>query len=119
RKHRNAGESVTDTAETVIVTIGDLSRLRVRAEVDESEIADLAVNSKAYVTAPAYGPKKFAGQLTRIGSAVRKKQVLSDEPSERVDRKVLEAFVDLESGTRLPSGLRVDVYIEVSDEPRK
>jgi multidrug efflux pump subunit AcrA (membrane-fusion protein) len=97
--------------------LGDVSRLRVRAEVDESDIAAIAVGQKAYVTADAYGAKRFAGSLVRIGSALGKKQVVSDEPADLVDRKVLEAFVDLDRGAPLRPGLRVDVFIELGDRP--
>lgn len=115
RKHHNSGETVLDAPATPIVTLGDVSRLRVRAEVDESDIAAIAVGQKVYVTADAYGNKRFTGTLARIGSALGKKQVVSDEPADLVDRKILEAFVDLAPGTSLRPGLRVDVFIELGD----
>ena len=112
RKHRNTGETVKQGVEFPIATLGDMSRLRVRAEVDESDIAAIARGQKAYVTADAYGDRKFPGTLTRVGSALGKKRIVSDDPADRLDRKVLEAFIDLAPGTSLPSGLRVDVLIE-------
>ena len=118
RKHRNRGEMVDESAESPIVTLGDLSRLRVRAEVDESDIAAIATGQKAYITAEAYGSKRFTGTLTRVASALGKKRIVSDDPADREDRKVLEAFIDLAPGTSLPSGLRVDVFIETGDSFR-
>ena len=35
----------------------------------------------------------------------------TDEPTEKIDTKVLETMVELEPGTRLPIGLRVDVFV--------
>jgi len=37
--------------------------------------------------------------------------VRTDEPAERVDRKILETLVELDKGAELPVGLRVDTYI--------
>jgi HlyD family secretion protein len=115
RKHRHRGETVQQGAEWPIVTLGDISRLRVRAEVDESDIAAITRGQKAYVTADAYGAKRFTGILSRVGSEIGKKRIVSDSPEDRVDRKVLEAFIDLAPGVSLPSGLRVDVFIETGD----
>jgi len=39
------------------------------------------------------------------------KNIRTDEPTERVDRKILETLVELESGSHLPVGLRVDAFI--------
>ena len=35
----------------------------------------------------------------------------TDEPTERVDKKILETLVELDPGVQLPMGLRVDAYI--------
>ena len=44
-----------------------------------------------------------------------RKRVLSEDPGERQDTRVLEVLLDLEADTRLPAGLRVDVFIELGD----
>ncbi len=111
RRLRHPGELVTDMADTPIVAIGDLSRRRVRAEIDEAEIARLRVGQQAYVKAQAYGDRRFPGVVNRVGNVVGRKGVRSDRPAERLDARVLETLIDLEPGTDLPVGLRVDVYI--------
>jgi HlyD family secretion protein len=111
-RYLQAGESVSRSSGP-IVTLGDTSRLRVRMDVDEADVAHLRTGQRAYVTAAAYGDRRFTGVVSRIGQMLGKKRVRTDEPSERVDTKVLETLIDLDPGSRLPLGLRVDAFIEV------
>ncbi|HTP69844.1 MAG TPA: efflux RND transporter periplasmic adaptor subunit [Dongiaceae bacterium] len=112
RKFRHAGESVSTQFDSPVVTLADDSGLRVRMDVDESDVAKLFVGQKAFVTAEAYGSQKFTGHVIRVGRILGKKNVRTDEPSERVDTKILETLMELDGGQRLPLGLRVDAYIE-------
>ena len=61
RKHHRSGESVSNssTVPDPIVTIGDNSMLRVRVDVDETEVAMVKVGQPAYVTADAFHKQKF------------------------------------------------------------
>jgi len=115
RKHRRTGEAVLDGPATPVVTLGDVSSLRVRAEVDESDICLVAVGQKGYVTADAYGSRQFPGKIVRVGSAVGRKQVITDEPSDKDDRKVLDVLLELQPGSPLKPGLRVDTFIQTGD----
>jgi HlyD family secretion protein len=45
-----------------------------------------------------------------------RKNVRTDEPTERVDTKILETLVELDPGTELPVGLRVDGFIDASSK---
>lgn len=113
RKYRHAGESVSTQFDSPIVTLADDSALRVRLDVDETDVAKLRVGQSAYVTAEAYGSQKFTGQVIRVGRILGKKNVRTDEPTEHVDTKILETLVQLGPGQKLPLGLRVDSYIRV------
>jgi HlyD family secretion protein len=112
RQHRE-GESVSNStsAPDPIFTIGDKSALRVRVDVDEADVSKLSLGQHAYVTADAFGDKRFPGHVVRIGEELGRKNVRTDEPSERVDMKILETLVQLEEGVDLPIGLRVNAYI--------
>ena len=116
RKHHRNGESVSNssTVPDPILTVGDKGVLRVRMDVDENDVNKVHVGQKAYVTADAYGKQKFWGQVVRVGELLGPKNVRTDEPTERVDKKILETLVELDKGVQLPVGLRVDSYI-VSD----
>jgi HlyD family secretion protein len=113
RKHHRSGESVSNSSTTPdpILTIGDRKTLRVRVDVDETDVSKVQVGQRAYVTADAYGTKKFWGRVVRLGQQLGPKNVRTDEPTERVDTKILETLVELDSGADLPDGLRVDAFI--------
>lgn len=119
RKHHRDGESVSNsaTAPDPILTIGDKQILRVRIEVDETEVNKVRVGQKAYVTADAFGHQQFWGRVVRVGEQLGRKNIHTDEPTERVDTKILEALVELDRGVDLPMGLRVDGFI-LADDPR-
>jgi HlyD family secretion protein len=111
RKLRHTGESVSTQFDSPVVTIADDSVLRVRLDVDETDVAKLEVGQKAYVTAEAYGDRKFEGRIIRVGRILGKKNVRTDEPTEHVDTKILETLVELNAGEKLPLGLRVESYV--------
>src|ERR1700691_1140160 len=118
RKHHRDGESVSNssTVPDPIVTIGDNSVLRVRVDVDETEVAKVRVGQPAYVTADAYRTQKFTGRVMRVGNELGHKNIRTDEPTERVDTKILETLIQLDPGTQLPDGLRVDAYIQTAPD---
>ncbi len=113
RKHHRSGESVSNssTMPDPILTIGDRNILRVRVDVDETDVSKVRVGQKAYVTADAFGKQKFWGRVVRVGQQVGPKNVRTDEPTEKVDTKILESLVELDPGSQLPDGLRVDAFI--------
>lgn len=116
RKHLKTGESVMSSpagASQPIVTLADASVLRVRVEVDEVDVGKLAVGQRAYVTADAYGDRKFAGRVVRIGQVLGRKNVRTDEPAEKVDTKILETLIELEPESDLKLGLRVNAFISL------
>jgi len=115
RKVRHVGESVSTQFDSPVITMADDSTLRVRLDVDESDVSKLQVGQRAYVTAEAYGTHKFEGHLIRVGRILGRKNVRTDEPSEHVDTKILETLVELNPEERLPLGLRVDSFVVVGD----
>jgi len=118
RKHHRNGESVSNssTVPDPILTIGDKSVLRVRVDVDETDVSKIHVGQKAYVTADAFGKQKFWGHVVRVGEQLGPKNVRTDEPNERIDTKILETLVELDPGVQLPVGLRVDSFILAENE---
>lgn len=112
RRLRQAGEMVSlEGSQHVVFVLGDLRHLRVRAEIDETDVARVAVGQRGWVQADAYGGQRFEGRIVRVGEMLGRKQIRTDEPTERNDVKVLEVLLDLEPGVKLPIGLRVDVFV--------
>jgi hypothetical protein len=100
---------------TPVVTLGDTAGLRVRVDVDESDIGKIQVGQSAYVSAQAYGNRKFWGRVVRISQMLGKKNIRTEEPTERIDTKILETLIELQEDHKLPSGLRVNAFIVVSE----
>ncbi len=115
RRERIAGEPVTNVPPTPIAIVGDLRALRVRAEVDETDVGRVAVGQRVEITADAFPDQKFGGTVYRVMSRMGAKQVQTGRPADRVDTKVLQVLIDLEAGARLPVGLRVDAFFLASE----
>lgn len=112
RRHLRAGESLAVLpVPSPIVTLADVSSLRVRTDVDEADIGGLRVGAEAWVTADAYGTRRFPGRVVRVGEMVGRASIRTDRPGERIDHKVLETLIALDPAARLPIGLRVDAFI--------
>lgn len=112
RRHRRAGEAIIGLQDPAVVTVADVSRLKVRVEVDESDVARVKKGARAYVTAPAWPGKRFTGTVIRVGRVLGRKSIRTDEAAERLDAKVLETMLELDAARELPIGLRVDAFIE-------
>ena len=119
RRQRNAGEAVTNVDPTQIAIVGDLSRLRARVEVDETDIGRIALGQRVEVTADAFPGQRFGGAVARIAQRLGAKQVQTGRPSEKADMKVLQVMIDLDPEVKLPVGLRVDVAFVAAAEAQR
>jgi HlyD family secretion protein len=113
--YRRAGETVSNLPPTPIATVGDTSQLRVRADIDESDVAVILLGQTMWVTADAFPGRRFRGTVAQIGGQLGRKNFRNDNPEERLDTKILEVLIDLEPGVQLPIGLPVDIK---ADEAR-
>jgi HlyD family secretion protein len=107
--YRRAGETVTNLPPTPVAVVGDVSRLRVRADVDESDVAQIDLHQTVWITADAFPGKRFRGTVAQIGFQLGRKNFRNNNPEERLDTKILEVLIDLEPNARLPIGLPVDI----------
>lgn len=111
RKRLKDGETISPEMPTGIVTIADISALRVRVDVDETDVAKIKTGQTAYVTADAYANRKFSAKVIKIGQILGRKNIRTERPTEKVDTKILEVLLELDKGQNLPLGLRVDAFI--------
>lgn len=116
KKYLKPGESIIafDRSSAPVISMTDDSILMVRAEVDETDVNKIRVGQRAWVTADAYGARRFQGTVTRIGNSIGKKQIRTDDPTEKVDTEVLETMIQLDPGERIQIGLRVDVWMQIA-----
>lgn len=113
RRFKEIGEGVlVNGPPDPLFRIADLSRLKVIAEVPEIDLGGLRDGGTAQVVAEAYPGVQFPARLARIGLAVGRKRLRSDDPRERLDEKVVEVELHLAADPRLLSGMTVDVVFE-------
>lgn len=113
RRLAEVGALVTTMTPAPVVTLADLSRLEVRAEIDEVDVAAIAVGKTAYATADAFGDRRFPIRVTRLTHELGRKTVRDDDPRARVDTRVLEVIADFDGAPAadLPLGLRMYVHL--------
>lgn len=104
------GESFGLVAPRPLFTLADVSGRRVRAEVDENDIANVHVGQKLLVSADAYSHRTFVGVVTKLADVMGRKSVVTGDPAQKADRDILEVTADLDQpANALPIGLRVTV----------
>jgi HlyD family secretion protein len=105
-----AGEYYAPGGEAMMV-LGDTRVLRARVDVDEREIARVRVGATGFVTADAFPGRRFTGRVVDIARRFGRRNVRSDDPSERIDTKVLEVVLELSQRDGLVPGQRVVGYV--------
>jgi HlyD family secretion protein len=96
---------------TQILAVSDLSRMLVRADVDEADIVDIQMGQKAKITVDALPDTSFPGTVTEIGNTAKRSltggsdgqtnfevQVVFDHSVPEV-RPGMTADVEIETGT--------------------
>src|SRR5204863_3600958 len=96
---------------TQILTVSDLSRMLVRADVDETDIVELRVGQKAKITVDALPHTSFVGTVAEIGNTAKRSITSTVEGQTNFEVKVvfddnvpqvrpgMTADVDIETGT--------------------
>jgi multidrug resistance efflux pump len=115
---RRADPGETVAAATPLLTIADLSRLRVEAEIDEFDIPRLVPGTRVTITAEGYGAQHWEGEVEEIADIVIGRQTRPEDPSRPTDTRILPIKVKLSEPTPLKLGQRVDVQVFVPGQDR-
>jgi HlyD family secretion protein len=108
-KHVDAGETVEGGAP--IVTIANLAKTRVEAEIDEFDVARVRNGASANITAEGFG-RAWRGTIEEIPDAVVNRRLKPQDPSKPIDTRVLLVKIAFAEGTPLKLGQRVEVRID-------
>lgn len=95
---------------TPILTLVDLSRLRVQAEIGEFDAARVALGAKVKLRAEGYAPT-WRGTVEEIPDEVVARQSRPLDPSRPVDTRVLLVKIRIDEPLPLRLGQRVEVEI--------
>jgi HlyD family secretion protein len=94
-----------------LVTIADLSKTRIEAEVDEFDSARVALGNDVKVMAEGFEGKSWRGTVEEIPDAVVSRRIKPQDPSKPIDTRVLLVKVALAEATPLKLGQRVEVEV--------
>jgi multidrug resistance efflux pump len=106
-----AGEFFNTKGSDPMVIMGDTRVLRVRMDLNERDVARVRAGQKSFAQLPAYGDRRFPGRVVEVGRRMGRKNVRSDDPTERIDTKILEVVCELDTPDGLVPGVRVTNYI--------
>jgi len=107
------GEVAAPSPENTLLVFGDLSAMKVRAEVEERDAAKIHVGQRVVVRADAYPDQDFEGRVGSIAQSLSQPNIVSRGPRRPNDVEVLEAVVDLDGLPPLLTGMRVDVFFKL------
>ncbi|MEZ4400303.1 MAG: efflux RND transporter periplasmic adaptor subunit [Kofleriaceae bacterium] len=105
-----AGEYYQPGGEPLVV-LGDTRTLRVRMDVDERDLAKVAVGAPATMRVSALPDRDFTGKVVELGRRMGRKNVRTDDPIERNDTKILEVVIEVDAGDGLVVGQRAVCYV--------
>jgi RND family efflux transporter MFP subunit len=107
-RHVESGETVA--AGDQLFTLADLSKVRVEAEVDEFDIAGVALGSEAEISAEGFATS-WKGRIEEIPDSVGPRRLKPQDPGKPSDTRVLLVKVALTEPTALKLGQRVEVAL--------
>ena len=107
-RHVHPGETIEASAK--IVTIVDLDRLRIEAEVDEFDIGHVTLGAPVRITAEGYATV-WQGTVEEIPDSVVGRRLRPGDPGRPIDARVLPIKIALACRSELKFGQRVEVEI--------
>jgi HlyD family secretion protein len=107
-RHVDPGETVQAGAK--IVTLVDLSRTRVEAEVDEFDAANVRLGDRVTITSEGYDGL-WEGRVEEIPDVVSQRRIKPADPSRPSDVRVLLVKIALDGPVPLKLGQRLEVRI--------
>lgn len=120
RVYARRGESFSTLTPRPLFSLADTSSRHIKAEIDERDVDKVSVGQKVVIQADALDGKRLNGSVVRISTMMGRKSISTGDPSDKSDRDVLEAVIDLEGNPlSLPIGLRVTVQFLTPTSSRK
>lgn len=114
-RHAQPGETVKEGAP--LVTIANLERRRIEAEVDEFDAGRVAVGMPVAISAEGYDDLSWRGRVEEIPDRVVLRRIRPQDPARPTDTRVLPVKIAFEEETPLKLGQRVEVRIGTRDSP--
>lgn len=110
------GETAVPSPDSALVVFGDMSSLRLRAEVEERDAAKVHVGQRVVVKADAFPDKTFEGTVTSISQSLGAPRIATRGPRRPNDLEVVEVMIALDGHPPLFTGMRVDAFFKLDNE---
>ncbi|MBS0269720.1 MAG: efflux RND transporter periplasmic adaptor subunit [Proteobacteria bacterium] len=107
-----AGEMVAPSPDQALAVLGDMSVVRLKAEVDETDVSKIKVGGKVIVKSNAYPGKEFQGTVAALAPSLTSPQFALRGARRPTDIEVLEVTVDLDGNPPLLPGMRADAFFK-------
>jgi len=104
------GETASPSPDAPLALFGDLTSLKVRAELEERDFVKVRIGQRAVVRADAYPDRDFDGVVTSIAGALGPPRITQRGPRRPNDVEVLEVMITLDGQPPLLTGMRVDAF---------
>jgi HlyD family secretion protein len=104
------GEMAVPNPDATLVLFGDISGLRVRAEVEERDVVKIRLGQRAVVRVDAFPDRDFEGVVTQLAPALGPPRITTRGPRRPNDVEVLEVLISLDGTPPLLTGMRVDAF---------
>ncbi len=104
------GELASPAAPQPLVILGDLTKLRVRAELDEHDLGKVKPGDSVTVRAEAFRGREFPGKVTAIAPLVQQGRLNATGSRNVTDFSVAEVLIELSDPGPLVPGMNVDVF---------
>jgi HlyD family secretion protein len=108
-RHVHAGETVEVAAK--VVTIADLDRIRIEAEVDEFDTSRVSLGADVRITAEGFTDASWKGKVEEIPDSVVARRIRPEDPGRPIDARVLPVKITFGEPTPLKLGQRVEIEI--------
>jgi HlyD family secretion protein len=105
-----AGELAAPSAPQPLVVLGDVSKLRVRAELDERDYGQIKIGHKVVVRSAAFRGRDVAGTVSSVAPVIDAGRIGARGQRTLTDVNVAEVVIDLTERGPLAVGMKVDVY---------
>jgi HlyD family secretion protein len=105
------GELAGPTSLEPAIIVADTSRGFVRAFIEEMDARDVRAGMAATITAEGQHANELHGRIVRLSPRMEDKSFRTDRPTEKLDAKTREVWIELEEKPSV-IGLRVDVVID-------
>lgn len=110
------GEMVGPTPGQPLIIIGDMTKMQVKAEVDEADVSAIKLEQRAYVTSVSFPDREFKGKVTEIAPSLATPLIGQRGPRRPTDVEVMEVTIELDGDVPLMPGMRADAFFRSTSE---